>query len=91
MQMNVYSIHDRAAGVYTRPFFMQADAAALRSFQDLAADKEHEISRHPGDYTLFRVGLWNDNTAEIMPQTPEKLANALEIISARDDTEDEHL
>lgn len=82
MKLNIYSIYDTASGTYLRPFFTGADGDAARSFSDLAIDAEHQIGKHPADYTLFRLGSFNDNTGKIEGETPEKIATALECIAA---------
>lgn len=81
MKMNIYSIYDVAAGAYLRPFFMQSDGQATRSFSDIAQDASHEIGKHPEDYTLFKLGLFDDNTGEIIAFDPEKIATALELVA----------
>lgn len=82
MKLHMYSIYDRASGVYDRPFVGQTDAAAQRSFSDVALDKSHPIGKHPGDFTLMRLGSWNDNTGKIEGCMPEKVANGLECVAA---------
>jgi transcriptional regulator NrdR family protein len=42
---------------------------------------EHEVAKHPEDFTLFKVGTWNDGTAEIESFAPEKLINGVEAIA----------
>lgn len=81
MKLNAYSIYDTASGAYTRPFFLQSDAQALRTFKDVCNDSEHEIGKHPEDYTLFRIGIFDDNRAELIKETPEALATALEMVA----------
>lgn len=81
MKLNIYSIFDVASGAYLRPFFMQSDGQATRSFGDIAQDADHEIGKHPADYTLFKVGLFDDNSGEIVAWSPEKIATALELVS----------
>ena len=81
MKLNVYTIFDVAAGAYTRPFYCQSDGQATRMFTDLACDADHEVGKHPEDYSLYRVASWNDNTAEFIPERKECLATALECIS----------
>lgn len=61
MQLNAYSIFDNKALQYHPPFFAATDGAAMRSFQDLVNDHNSTVSRHPGDYSLFRVGTFDDN------------------------------
>lgn len=81
MKLNVYTIFDSASGMYMRPFFMQSDGQAMRSFKDIASDADHEIGKHPEDYSLHRIGVYDDNNAKLIPEDRECLATALEIIA----------
>ena len=81
MLLNIYTIYDSAAVAYMRPFFQQSDGQAMRSFSDIALDADHEIGKHPEDYSLFRIGTYNDNTGEIKPLNRECLATALEVVA----------
>lgn len=82
MKLNVYTIFDTASGAYMRPFFMHSDGQALRSFKDISLDADHAIGQHPEDYSLWRIGTFNDNNAQITPETKECLATALELVAA---------
>ncbi len=78
MKQNVYSIFDIASGLYSRPFFTQADGEAIRAFADMSVDAEHPIGRHPKDYTLFRIGIFDDRNGELTNEDNSSLTNALE-------------
>lgn len=82
MKMNVYSIFDVASGVYLRPFMMQSDGQATRAFKDIATDADHDIGKHPEDYSLFRVGIFDDNKGTLIPENPECLCTALEMVAS---------
>jgi len=82
MKLNIYSIFDSAAGAYTRPFFLQSDAQAIRTFTDIASDADHEIGKHPEDYALCRIGIFNDADAKLTPESVETLITALEAYSS---------
>ena len=82
MKLNAYTIYDVASGVYMRPFFSQADGQAVRGFKDIACDADHEIGKHPEDYTLYRIGAFNDTTGKMEGEELEKLATALEMVSS---------
>lgn len=82
MRSNVYSVYDRASGIYDRPFISHSDAAAVRAFSDIASDADHPIGKHPEDFTLYRVGTWEDNNGTIVPQDPEKVIGAHEAYTA---------
>ncbi len=81
MKLNIYSIYDTASGLYSRPFFTQSDGEATRSFTDIATDAEHPIGKHPADYTLFRLGIFDDTTGKLTDEENSSMTNALECIS----------
>ncbi len=82
MKMNIYSIYDTAAAVYMRPFFCQADGQAMRMFSDISTDAEHDVGKHPEDYSLVRLGRWNDATADMDCEPVRTLATGLEMVAA---------
>ena len=82
MKLNAYTIYDVASGIYMRPFFSQADGQAIRGFKDIACDAEHEIGKHPQDYTLYRIGSFNDTTGSMVGEELEKLITGLEALHA---------
>lgn len=79
---NVYSIFDTASGLYSRPFFTSSDGEAVRSFGDIAQDGSHPIGVHPEDYTLFRIGNFDDINGLINKEPNESLVTALEMVAA---------
>lgn len=81
MKLNAYATYDTAAAVYSRPFFANSDGEVMRSFQDIATDADHPIGAHPEDYSLHRIGSYNDQTAKLEPETPECLATGLEVVA----------
>ena len=81
MRLNVYTIFDTATGAYMRPFYMQSDGQATRAFKDLAVAADHEIGKHPEDYSLWRIGQFNDNKGVLVPEDKECLATALELVA----------
>lgn len=82
MKVNLYAIYDRASGIYDGPVPGHSDGQMIRKFSDLACSAEHEIGKHPDDYTLFRVGNWNDGTGELNDIPSEKLINGAEAVAA---------
>lgn len=82
MDLHVYSIFDTATGAYMRPFFAQADGAALREFTDIATNAEHFIGQHPEDYSLMKLGMFDDNNGKLYPETPICLRTGLEAVAS---------
>jgi len=62
MIMGVFSVFDRAAGAYLRPFFFPRPGEAVRAFQDLVNDDTTQFHRHAEDYVLFHIGDYDDST-----------------------------
>ena len=82
MRQFLFSVYDSCAVFYDRPFAARDDASAVRSFGDIAGDAEHPIGKHPEHYSLFRVGLFDDLTGEIVPEVVVCVGKAHELVAA---------
>lgn len=82
MKSQFYSIFDTASGLYLRPFLAQSDGQAKRSFSDIAVDADHEVGRHPEDYSMIRLGIFDDNNGKIVDEQNETLITGLEAVAA---------
>lgn len=76
MKTNVYVVYDAKANVYGTPFFFQNDNLAMRAFGQLANDPATTVNRFPADFSLFRVGEFDDSSAHIRAETPSSICNA---------------
>lgn len=85
MKLHAYSIYDRKALVYNAPFFSVSDGSAVRSFSDLANDLQTTVGRHPGDYVLFRVGDFDDQSGKLLPITAAHCADASALVAPKPD------
>ncbi len=59
LEMREYSIFDKKALAFGTPFFLVNDQVAVRTFRDLVMNKETQVSLHPEDYVLYKVGRFN--------------------------------
>lgn len=75
MKQNVYTIKDAKSGTFATPFFSINDATATRSFQQAANDQNTTINQFPEDYALYKLGEFNDESAEFISHLPEFVAN----------------
>lgn len=88
MRLKIYSVLDSATAAFLPPFFMRADGEALRSFMDALGSGDHQFSKHPRDFTLYYIGVFDDNSGEIeIPDVPLKLANGIELTGEQEDGE----
>lgn len=62
MKINYFSIFDSKAEAYITPFAMKSLGQATRAFEDSANDPNHQFNKHAGDFTLFHIGTWDDQT-----------------------------
>lgn len=79
MRMVICCVRDAKADCYMRPFFVQASGVAIRSFTDEVnrEDKENSMFNHPSDYSLYEIGLYDDNEGKIYPyDVPKMLISA---------------
>lgn len=60
MIVQVFSIYDTKARIYSRPFFAINGETAGRMFGAAALDASTELAKYPLDFFLFHVGSFND-------------------------------
>lgn len=60
MKLSIYSIFDSKARAFLPPFYLANDSLATRVFSDCANDSVHAFGKHPEDYSLFRLGEFDD-------------------------------
>jgi hypothetical protein len=80
MKHFVFSIFDQKAKAFTPPFFMHSEGMAHRAFMDQVNNKESQIHAHPEDYTLFKIGEFDDNAGAISGMSPQTMVNGLQVI-----------
>lgn len=80
MKKPMFTIFDSAAQVYNNPWCQLNDATAIRSIRQAVFDPNTDIHRSPEDFSLFRIGEYDDETAhlELLP-TPKLIAKAHEL------------
>lgn len=65
--LNVYSFYDSKAKTYHTPFFLKQDGQAIRAFLDLVNNPQTDIAKYPEDFSLFKLGQFDDETGCIYP------------------------
>lgn len=81
----IYTVRDIKAQAFATPFFAQTDASAIRTFTDWCRDKNTVLSRHPEDYVLYGIGVWDDEDNDIAKHpTPKLLIEGRSLIVAAD-------
>lgn len=83
MIVQIFSIYDIKSKTFGQPFFSQTEGTARRSFQDLANDPQSQVNKYPDDFTLFLIGSFDDDDAELLAIDgvgKKSLCNALEVL-----------
>lgn len=82
----VASVYDAKVGVYFQPFFARTRAEALRSFSDTVNQQGHIFNKHPEDFTLFVLAVWDENTGGFVnTKAPESLGSGHEYLAREDE------
>lgn len=66
MILQVFTIRDRSADVYDRPFFAVSIGVAIRSFTDEVNRNgaDNMMFKHPEDFDLYHLGEYDDSSAD---------------------------
>lgn len=66
MKLMVYSVFDKKAATYSRPFFSVNHAVAIRDFGDAVNDPKNPNVKHVDDFDLYFVGTFDDLTGALI-------------------------
>lgn len=64
MRLFIIGVYDLKAEIWSRPMFLPNIGGAIRSFTDEVnrPAENNEYFKHPGDYVMYHVGYWDDET-----------------------------
>lgn len=82
---NIYSLRDTVACAFFAPFISSNDEAAMRSVVSAACMDHTIVSESPGDFDLYSIGVFNDQTGEITPCNPSVLIKVETLVTAYKD------
>lgn len=76
MLLKLYAIYDSKSLSYMPPYTVANDAMALRAFHQASLQPGTMPHDFPGDYFLFRIGNFDDETGAVGHEYPENLGPA---------------
>lgn len=86
MIFEVFSIYDEKADAYLPPFILPNIAMAKRVFGDCINSADHQFGQHPSDYTLFRLGQFDDMAGQyLLERAKQSLGNGVEFVVDTDE------
>lgn len=81
MLLKIFAIYDSKSELFEHPFYDNTLGSAMRRFMDLIADKNSYISQHPGDFTLFELGTFDNCSGRFEAlKTPVSRGLAIEFV-----------
>lgn len=60
----VYTVRDKAAGIFLPPFFVNTELMAIREFNDLLS-QNGIIARNPQDFDLYYLCEYDEHTGKM--------------------------
>lgn len=67
-KLQIFAVRDQKAEAFVQqPFFCLARGQAVRGFSDAVNDPKTELCAHPGDYELFYIGEFDQDTGVLDP------------------------
>lgn len=88
MIVKVFSVFDAKMATFDQPFYMLNEAAAIRAFSDAVNDTSGQgpyakVARHPEDYSLFSIGVFDDVLGTIVCDKPVSLVTAASLVDVK--------
>lgn len=80
MKHVVFSVYDDKACFYSTPFCGKTDNEGIRMFMAAVCDSGTAIARFPADYSLYRLGIFDDSSGSLEPCSPVFLSRGSEHI-----------
>lgn len=81
-KMIICAVRDRAVDAFGQPFFVRHEMEAMRSFGDEINRSGSNFSVHPDDYDLYRLGTYDDQTGNILPDDrPAMLSSGKSLVT----------
>lgn len=68
----MFAVFDQKAKAYMQPFFSQSAGTAARAFAVAVNDPTTMLSKHPEDFSLWEIGVFDDDSAYIHALSPLK-------------------
>jgi len=75
-RLHLVTVFDRALSAYLRPFAAASLGVAIREFGEECKRPDSPLNKHPADYSLWKVGEFDDQTGALIPSNPEALEQA---------------
>lgn len=84
MNQQMFVIYDSKLEVYNAPFLCLNEGHAIRQVEKWSKQNQ-DFHEHPEDFTIFKIGIYEDTTADITKLTaPIKVIGLWELLPKED-------
>lgn len=85
MKKIMLAVYDSKAAAYGMPFCADTIPQGIRDFGDAVADEKTMFHRHPEDYSLFVLGVFNVADGSFESETaPRQVVTALDFFKDKE-------
>jgi len=84
MKLLAYSLRDMKADQYHAPFFVPSRVHATRLLEQLVQNRDSEVGRYTGDFTLYEIGELETSTGSLKCCPPSEVCTALSALPKAD-------
>lgn len=78
--MIIFAVFDHAANYWLPPCHGDTEASFLRAMKDSLKGSSSPLANHPGDYSLYQVGEFNDVTGELVGCDARKICSIAQLM-----------
>lgn len=78
MRTKLYCVKDAKSGLFSHPIHEHTDDLAIRNFVSAVGAAEGPMSQYPEDFTLFRVGEYDNELGMLFAEQPYSLMSGIE-------------
>jgi len=80
-KQRIFSAQDAKLGIFLPPFFTPHLGQALRMWEDAVNSPDSMVAKHPSDFVLYEIGMFDDDTGIVEPVNPiHRIQSALEAL-----------
>lgn len=80
-EKKIFTILDIKTELHSPPFFMNSRGEAVRAFKDLANDQNTTVGKHPADFKLVYIGIWEEEKGMFVNDPHESLGFAVDYVA----------
>lgn len=79
--LTMYAINDAVSKTTGNPIVFPTDRDAIDSFRQLVNDETTVINKHPDDFSLWKLGEYNEREMQFIENKPSKIVLASDLLN----------